>query len=377
MVLLSRPHTLCTLAFNASEKLLRIESTPSIHFPSLLLWRLYCEQNKSPFSAKALDHAHEQCNATVKGDGGAVRLTNNPAALKRWVTAGPEIARLVSSFEHQLLLSQDRLKDHHEQIPSVQNAFTRDVDALVSAFEEGGNPFEDDGECLFALDTKDIVEEVSATTVQNVLAKGEHQFNNFTTDRLVQRTKPITDPVDRNRNHLFSRPKKAHRAASVLKSGCSLFFSRLYIACQSRQGDMKEFFSHENHAFLPSLSNLEEMHAGKKSDLLTCLDQKLCYTEHVCSLEQTCSTYSTPDTIPDENVPTEDLVVFDNMLEADLVQVRSEMVLDDTSFPSQGTTDQSAKILDGACMSRYFLLNCSRHFKTTLMMCSCHISCSS
>ena len=244
----------------------------------------------------------------------------------------------MSSFKHRLLLSQDRLKDHHEQIPPVQNAFTRDVDALVSAFEEAGNPFEDDGECLFALDTKDIVEEVSATTVQNILAKGEQQFNDFTTDRLVQRTKPITDPVHRNRNHLFSRPKKADRAVLVLKSDCSLF-SRLYIACQTRQGDMKEFFSHENHAFPPSLSNLGEMCVGKKSDLLTCLYQKLCYTEHVCPLEQACFTFNTLDTIPDDNVPTEDLVVFDNMLEVDLVQVSSEMVLGDTKFPSQGTTD--------------------------------------
>ena len=167
-------------------------------------------------------------------------LTNTPADLKRWVTAGPETACLVSSFKHRLLLSQDRLKDHHEQIASVQNAFARDVNALVSAFEEAGNLFEDDGECLFALGTKDIVEEVSATTVQNILAKGEQQFNDFTTDRLVQRAKSITDAVHRNRNHLCSRPKKAQRAASVLKSDCSLF-SRLYIACQTRQGDMKVF----------------------------------------------------------------------------------------------------------------------------------------
>ena len=272
-------------------------------------------------------------------------LTNNPADLIRWVTAGPEIACLVSSFEHELLLSHDKLKDHHEQIPSVQNAFTRDVDALVSAFEEAGNPFEDDGECLFALDTKDIVEEVSAATVQNILAKGEQQFNDFTTDRLVQRTKPITDPVHRNRNELFVifSTKEGPESRVSLKSDCSLF-SRLYIACQTRQRDMKEFFSHENHAFPPSLSNLGEMRAGKKSDWLTCLDQKLCYTEHVCPLEQACSTFSTLDTIPDDNVPTEDLVVFDNMLEVDLVQVSSEMVLDDTKFPSQGTTDQTAKI---------------------------------
>ena len=96
------------------------------------------------------------------------------------------------------------------------------------------------------------------------------------------------------------------------------------------------------------------MREGKKSDLLTCLDQKLCYTEHVCPLEQACSIFSTLDTIPDDNVPTEDLVVFDNMLEVDLVQVSSEMVLDDTKFPSKGTTGQTAKILDGAFIVQMF-----------------------
>ena len=126
---------------------------------------------------------------------------------------------------------------------------------------------------------------------------------------------------------------------------------------------MKEFFSHENHAFLPSLSNLGEMRGGKKFDLLTCLDQKLCYTEHVCPLEQECSTFSTLDTIPGDNVPTEDLVVFDNMLEVDLVQVSSEMVLDDTNFPSQGTTDQTAKILDGAFIVQMLSLKLSKTFQ--------------
>ena len=106
--------------------------------PAFFCGAFTVNKTKRPVSAIALDHADEQCIATVKGDGGTVGLTNNPADLKRWVTAGPEIARLVSSFEHQHLLSQDRLKDHHEQIPSVQNAFTRDVDALVSAFEEAG-----------------------------------------------------------------------------------------------------------------------------------------------------------------------------------------------------------------------------------------------
>ena len=30
-----------------------------------------------------------------KGDGGAVGLTENPAALRRWMVSGPEMARLI------------------------------------------------------------------------------------------------------------------------------------------------------------------------------------------------------------------------------------------------------------------------------------------
>ena len=51
------------------------------------------------FSGLAIDKAHEQNNAVVKGDGGAVGLTESPSALKRWMLCGPEMARLISKFE--------------------------------------------------------------------------------------------------------------------------------------------------------------------------------------------------------------------------------------------------------------------------------------
>ena len=51
------------------------------------------------FSAIAIDQAHEQNNAHVKGDGGAVGLTENPSALRRWMVSGPEMARVIGEFE--------------------------------------------------------------------------------------------------------------------------------------------------------------------------------------------------------------------------------------------------------------------------------------
>ena len=93
------------------------------------------------FSAIAIDHAHEQNNGYVKGDGGAVGLTENPGALRRWMLAGPEITRIIAEFEDQLTTEDVDETRHHEQQGAVQKTFFKQVTALVSYFEEFGNPF--------------------------------------------------------------------------------------------------------------------------------------------------------------------------------------------------------------------------------------------
>ena len=60
--------------------------------------RFTVQKTKNPFSAMAIDQAHEQNNDHVKGEGGAIGLTQNPELLQRWMVAGPEVARLVREF---------------------------------------------------------------------------------------------------------------------------------------------------------------------------------------------------------------------------------------------------------------------------------------
>ena len=115
--------------------------------------------HKSPrvFSSIAMDHAHEQANASVKGDGGAVCLTESPGALLRWSVAGPELARMMQEFEEAIPSVTKEDTRHHEQTPGVQVLFKKDVTSLVSAIEEVGNPFEEDSKDLYALDSKVIM----------------------------------------------------------------------------------------------------------------------------------------------------------------------------------------------------------------------------
>ena len=64
----------------------------------------------------SFDQAHEQANAIVKGDGGAVGLTENPNALQRWMFGGPEISRMVAEFEDGTIHGSTK---HHEQTTAV------------------------------------------------------------------------------------------------------------------------------------------------------------------------------------------------------------------------------------------------------------------
>ena len=82
------------------------------------------------FSAIAMDHVHKQENASIKGDGGVIGLTENPSALRRWMIGGPELVRMITGYEEQL--SSEMSTKHHKQIPSVQNTFLKNVKNFVS-----------------------------------------------------------------------------------------------------------------------------------------------------------------------------------------------------------------------------------------------------
>ena len=69
------------------------------------------------FSAMPIDQAHEQNNEIVKSAGGAVGLTENPSAFRKWMVSGPEQARLLKEFECQYFsnLSDVESGFHHEE----------------------------------------------------------------------------------------------------------------------------------------------------------------------------------------------------------------------------------------------------------------------
>ena len=158
----------------------------------------------------------------------------------------------------------------------MQNTFARDVRSLVAVIEELGNPFEEDSQDLLVLDTKEIADPAVIETVRKAKQIGQDQFEAFSKECIVDRTKSIEEAVHRNKLPLFATkrgPKipKGNQLVKSLKNDIALF-ARLYIGCQTRDGNLEEFFRHENQQCPPALSDGGRLYLGSKSDLLVCLE---------------------------------------------------------------------------------------------------------
>ena len=96
-------------------------------------------------------------------------------------------------------------------------------------------------------------------------------------ERLVDRSKSLNDVIRCNKLPLFT----ATRTKTSLKGKQQLAytkndserFSRLYIACQTRDDNLDEFFKHENRAYPPALSQNGRLRFDTKADLLELLEQ--------------------------------------------------------------------------------------------------------
>ncbi|KAK0056414.1 hypothetical protein Bpfe_014194 [Biomphalaria pfeifferi] len=120
--------------------------------------RFVLQKTSRPFSKMALNQAHEQNNVIIKGEGGAVGLTENPSALRRWMIGGPEL-----SFE---------IKRSKE---SDQENFKAAVCRLMDVIQETGNPFLEKSAELVTLHNNNIVDAAVHKTLSNIHKTGVAQ----------------------------------------------------------------------------------------------------------------------------------------------------------------------------------------------------------
>ena len=166
----------------------------------------WVQKTHNHFLAKPIDQAHEHNNALVKGSGGAVGLTKNPSSFRKWILAGPEQAQLLTEFEVQYSPEVREKYSHHEEGLSAQRTFKQQVLALVETIEDMGNPFLDVTTELLSLDKHYVIDKSVAHTICSIEALGKKKFTEYEKAVILDRTKSIFDPIEKNSLALFKRP---------------------------------------------------------------------------------------------------------------------------------------------------------------------------
>ena len=226
------------------------------------------------FSAMGIDQAHEQNNKIVKIDGGVIGILDNPKTLINWAVSGPVISNML---KFQLDHDCSEELNHHEDTASFEKQFCDDQEALLKAWSSFENPFEESTTNLIHVTTKHVLDDRATNSVKNAKLLGEQQYNTFVLDRLKTKAISLYNVIKRNNLQLFRskhlvKMSKSKQKLSLVTADRRLY-ANLYVACQSRDGDLDNFFAHENHSFPVAISEYGKLcKCSNKSDFLDCLD---------------------------------------------------------------------------------------------------------
>ncbi|KAK3912859.1 Chromosome-associated kinesin KIF4 [Frankliniella fusca] len=256
----------------------------TVHFVELMelpvkIPSLYTEFLKGKFvvhkslramSGLGVDQAHEQNNRIVKEDGGAIGLTQNPTALRRWMLAGPEVTNLLLEFREETDDGEDLLS-HHEQYKAFQHDFLAKCSSLKESFETFSNPFTERLENLVALDTRIFASLEGQNNLFDAKQLGGVMMQKFIEERLCSNSKALFERIPKNKCQFFTTESQKRPAATdkvkELKADMELF-AKLFLNTKTLNLDRDEFFRHENQPFPPALSVNGRLRGGEKHPLL-------------------------------------------------------------------------------------------------------------
>uniref|UniRef100_H3B0T6 Uncharacterized protein n=1 Tax=Latimeria chalumnae TaxID=7897 RepID=H3B0T6_LATCH len=124
--------------------------------------------------------------------------------------------------------------------------------------------------------SKSIMGEMAAESVKTAAKVGQEQYTKYAHQKLVEGRASVHDVIQKNNLRLFRKRStptagKEQLKVTALSQDCQLF-SCLFIACHTREGDLGDFFSYENHSYLPSISEYGNLRKGNKTDTMVCLE---------------------------------------------------------------------------------------------------------
>ena len=176
---------------------MRLPNTCPKLYEKFLAGNFVLQKTDNPFSAIALDHGHEENNATLSSD--------MESTLRRWEVADPDVSWLLNEYEavyHSNCSSEERKMKHHEDYPALKEIFLKDVSNLFKCFTDICNRSAE--ERLITLHNGTVMGPEIQNCLATILEVNEERYQMFCKHRIELCDVPLTDAVKCNGLHLPS-----------------------------------------------------------------------------------------------------------------------------------------------------------------------------
>ena len=167
-------------------------------------------------------------------------------------------------------------KNHHENTQAIESNLRKDFKSLYTSFHNLDNPFKEKEKNLVQTATKVVLNSEASKSIKIAQQLGEKQYNEFVRHRIYDNKESFHNILPKNKLCLSKQNSpviysKTKQKIANLISDCKLH-SRLFIACQAREGNLENFFTHENYSFPIAISEHGKLRkCASKSDFLKCL----------------------------------------------------------------------------------------------------------
>ena len=190
------------------------------------------------------------------------------------MVAEPQIVEMLESFDDEGE-GDDSDFNHHEDTDAFELRYRKDAVSFKEMIEEAGSPFVEE-DLLINVANKVVQSAKAVESVRNAKDIGLKAYNEFVQKRLITCEESIYKTITNNKLQLFREkntlPTNKGKLKTTSLSQERKMYALLYIASQAREGDLDDFFQHENHSHPPSLSEYGKLRKSNKSDFLKCLE---------------------------------------------------------------------------------------------------------
>ncbi|GAA6102813.1 uncharacterized protein LOC111194822 [Tachysurus ichikawai] len=210
-------------------------------------WTVQC-QSVHGFASIACDQAIEQTyNRDSKTKGGWTGITQNRAAVYRWILSQHERALIARQCEAMAGKTPDKRK--RKDLDSTRiHADEKAVTRIISTLDCMLNPFDTHQDGIVCLSSGAVAAEEIMRDLLIAPEKGENAVREFMDQRLISQSVDVFAPIKTQKLKTFSDQAKTKKTSTagkeVILRADKKLFSRLLLVGQSRKIELREILSY-------------------------------------------------------------------------------------------------------------------------------------